>query len=130
MAEADSPILRVPFEVTDPERIPFERECLSIRRDWRRDERHADIAELSKAPDFGLNAVALRWAKGARFDDLLKLTSVSEGDLVRTFRMALQLMRQLGRVLDARDPLREKLQHASALMDRDVVDAKRQLELG
>ncbi|MHC4939413.1 MAG: DEAD/DEAH box helicase [Planctomycetota bacterium] len=115
---------------TDPARMPFERECLKIVRDWQTAERHKDIAELTKIPDFGLNLLAIRWAKGARFDDLLQLTNASEGDLVRTFRMALQLMRQLHRVLDAKDPLRPKLEEASSLMDRDVVDARRQLELG
>ncbi|MEM9406768.1 MAG: DEAD/DEAH box helicase [Acidobacteriota bacterium] len=115
---------------TDPARIRFERECLNLMRDWRTAERHKDLAELSKRPDFGLNSLALHWAKGARFDELLRMTTASEGDLVRTFRMALQLMRQLGRVLDKKDPLRGKLQDAAALMDRDVVDARRQLELG
>jgi len=115
---------------SDPAKLRFERECLKIVHEWRTAERHKDIAELTKVPDYGLNALAMRWAKGARFDDLLKMTSASEGDLVRTFRMALQLMRQLNRVLDARDPLRSKLEEAAALMDRDVVDARRQLELG
>ena len=63
-------------------------------------------------------------------DNLRRLTSVSEGDLVRTFRMSLQLMRQLRRVLAKDDPLRDKLADAAALVDRDVVDARRQLELG
>jgi ATP-dependent RNA helicase HelY len=115
---------------SDPARIQFERECLRITREWRRAERHKDIAELTKVPDFGLNALAMRWAKGASFDDLLQMTSASEGDLVRTFRMSLQLMRQLSRVLDKDDPLRAKLDEAAGLMDRDVVDARRQLELG
>jgi superfamily II RNA helicase len=116
---------------SDPHRLPaFERECLKLLREWRREERRQDLAELSKPPDFSLNAVALAWAKGSSFDHLARLTSASEGDLVRTFRMSLQLMRQLRRVLDAQDPLRDKLADAAALIDRDVVDARRQLELG
>jgi superfamily II RNA helicase len=99
-------------------------------RDWRREEKRQGLRELTKRPQFALNAVALAWAKGADFENLKRLTSASEGDLVRTFRMSLQLMRQLRRVLPADDPLRAKLADAAERMDRDVVDARRQLELG
>jgi superfamily II RNA helicase len=115
---------------TDPQRIRHEKECLELIGEWQRSERRQELAVLTKRPDFGLNAAVLAWAKASEFEDLRRLTSVSEGDLVRTFRMALQLMRQLRRVLAQDDPLRPKLADAAALMDRDVVDARRQLELG
>ena len=115
---------------TDPRRIRPEKECLGLIRDWRREERRQDVAELTKRPDFGLNAVVVAWVDGASFEDLKRLSSVSEGDLVRTLRMALQLMRQLRRVLSRDDPLGDKLAAAADRMDRDVVDARRQLELG
>jgi superfamily II RNA helicase len=115
---------------TDPSSIRLEKECERLVRDWRREERRHKLAELTKKPDFSLNAAALAWAKGADFANLGRITSVSEGDLVRTFRMALQLMRQLRRVLSKDDPLRDKLKEAADAMDRDVVDARRQLELG
>jgi superfamily II RNA helicase len=115
---------------SDVQRMRVEKECKSIVRTWRREERRHELAELTKRPDFSLNAVAVAWAKGARFENLPRLTSASEGDLVRNFRMALQLMRQLRRVLAADDPLRAKLAEAAGLLDRDVVDARRQLELG
>jgi superfamily II RNA helicase len=101
-----------------------------LMREWREAEIRNDLKELSKIPDFGLNQVALAWARGASFEDLGRVTAASEGDLVRTFRMALQLIRQLHRVIPRDDPLRAKLEEASMLIDRDVVDARRQLELG
>ena len=85
---------------------------------------------MAKRPDFALNAVVAAWVKGESFESLRRLTSASEGDLVRNLRMALQLMRQLRRLLPRGDELAEKLARAAALMDRDVVDARRQLELG
>jgi superfamily II RNA helicase len=126
-------IVYEPRKGDDTEAAPLHRlqkEARQLVREWRLVERRHDLAELTKAPEFDLNAVALAWAKGASFEDLRRLTSVSEGDLVRTFRMALQLMRQLRRVLAHDDPLRAKLLDAAALVDRDVVDARRQLELG
>jgi superfamily II RNA helicase len=116
---------------SDPLRIPgIEKRSIDLVREWCREERREEIAQLLKRPDFSLNSVVLAWAKGAAFEDLARFTSVSEGDLVRTFRMALQLMRQLRRVLAPDDSLRDKLADASDLLDRDVVDARRQLELG
>jgi len=117
-------------EEADERGIRLEKECIDLVRAWRKEEKRQGLRELTKRPDFALNSVAFAWAKGCAFEDLKRLTNVSEGDLVRAFRMALQLMRQLGRVLDADDPLRGKLAEAAALLDRDVVDARRQLELG
>jgi len=114
----------------DERGIRPEKECIGLVRAWRKEEKRQGLRELTKRPDFALNAVVFAWAKGCAFEDLRRLTNVSEGDLVRALRMALQLMRQLGRVLDADDPLRGKLAEAAALLDRDVVDARRQLELG
>jgi len=115
---------------TEPQRIRNERECVKIVADWRREERRQELAALTKRPDFSLNSVVLAWVGGAGFEDLRRLTSASEGDLVRTLRMALQLMRQLRRVLPHDHPIRNKLAAAADRMDRDVVDARRQLELG
>jgi len=116
---------------TEEQRIPkIEKLAIRLMREWREAEMRHELSELSKIPEFGLNQVAMAWAKGASFDDLSRFTAASQGDLVRTFRMALQLMRQLHRVLQRDDPLRAKLEEAATLVDRDVVDARRQLELG
>jgi len=57
-------------------------------------------------------------------------TDVTAGDIVRHLRMAVQLMRQVRRAIDRDWDLREKLLAAMERMNRDVVDARRQLELG
>ncbi|MFQ5844514.1 MAG: helicase-related protein [Planctomycetota bacterium] len=116
---------------TDPRPLPrVEKPVKKCIRAWRKEEKRQGLSELVRRPDFGLNAVAIEWAKGAPFEDLLRMTTASEGDLVRTFRMALQQMRQLRGLLGPRDPLRSRLRDAVGRMDRDVVDARRQLELG
>ena len=69
-------------------------------------------------------------AQGAPRDRIKRDTGVSEGDLIRQFRMAIQLMRQIRtRVRDDGD-LAARFAAAIELMDRDEVDARRQLELG
>ena len=99
-------------------------------RDFRHVEFEAGMVDLLKEPDFRMAAPTQAWAKGASFEELRELTSISDGDLVRNFRMALQLMRQVkGQVKGDRD-LPEKFGAAIAMLDRDEVDARRQLELG
>jgi hypothetical protein len=44
--------------------------------------------------------------------------------------MALQLMRQVRRAIDPAWDLHDRLGDAMAVLDRDEVDARRQLELG
>ncbi|HEV8114239.1 MAG TPA: DEAD/DEAH box helicase [Planctomycetota bacterium] len=83
-----------------------------------------------KRPDWGLTELAAKWLDGAEFEEIAEATDVTPGDLVRHFRMAVQLMRQVRRAIDPQWDLRETLAIAMEKMNRDVVDARRQLELG
>jgi superfamily II RNA helicase len=83
-----------------------------------------------KQPDWGLTPTVRAWAAGASFEELEDLTDATAGDLCRTFRMALQLMRQVRRTVDSGDTLQNKLTDSIALLNREEVDARRQLELG
>jgi superfamily II RNA helicase len=83
-----------------------------------------------KKPDWGLTEVVAKWMDGAEFEELVEETDVTPGDIVRNLRMAVQLMRQVRRAIDPQWDLRETLAAAMEKMNRDVVDARRQLELG
>ena len=83
-----------------------------------------------KLPDFGLFPATVAWCQGYPFEDLTHYTTAPAGDLVRTFRMAIQMLRQLQHALTKDYPLHNNLEYARIMMNRDVVDAKRQLELG
>ena len=52
------------------------------------------------------------------------------GDMCRTFRMSVQLMRQVRRAIDRDFDLYDRLGEAMEGLNRDEVDARRQLELG
>jgi superfamily II RNA helicase len=99
-------------------------------RDLLRAEAEYQIEPPLKLPDWGLTAATVQWMQGGEFAELEKTTDVPLGDLCRTFRMALQLMRQVRRVIDPKWDLSARLEEAASMMNRDVVDAKRQLELG
>ena len=83
-----------------------------------------------KRPEWGLTRCVAAWCEGAEIEDLEQYTDGTAGDVCRTFRMALQLIRTVRRTLDREDSLYDRLTEAITLMNREEVDARRQLELG
>jgi hypothetical protein len=83
-----------------------------------------------KAPDWGVVPAVLAWCRGVRMVELRPMLDNDGGDLVRTLRMAIQMMRQLGGALSGDYPLIHRLDEAIVAINRDEVDAKRQFELG
>jgi superfamily II RNA helicase len=79
---------------------------------------------------WGLTGAVLDWTDGRPFDELEPASDVSPGDLCRTLRMAVQLMRQARRAIDPAWDLAGRLDEAVEAVARDEVDARRQLELG
>lgn len=94
------------------------------------EEARAGVPNPMKTLDWGLTPCVVGWVKGEPLEELESLTSATPGDLVRTFRMAIQLMRQTLHAIDPSWDLHGQLTDAIAAMDRDEVDARRQLELG
>ncbi len=93
-------------------------------------ERVLGVRDVTRGPDFGIAGPVQRWAEGAAFEEVLDHTTLAAGDLVRILRMSIQLLRQAAHALPKGDPCVVVLHEAKARIDRDVVDAKRQLELG
>ncbi len=95
-----------------------------------REEARHGIPQPMKLPDWGLSEAVVAWFQGAPFAELEELTDAPPGDVCRTLRMAIQLMRQVRRTLDPRDSLVDRLEEAVRSLNREEVDARRQLELG
>ncbi len=93
-------------------------------------ERRHGVAPTVRPLGFQPGAVIQAFAQGAAFEQVAQLTNASEGDLVRIFRLTLQVLRQLRKAVRGRPAFTDKLDRAMALINRDAVDAKRQLELG
>lgn len=94
-----------------------------------REARHG-IEPGMKRPDWGLAVATLAWFDGCTFEELEQRTEANPGDTCRVFRMAIQLMRSVRRTIDADWDLFDRLQEAIDALNRDEVDARRQLELG
>jgi superfamily II RNA helicase len=102
-------------------------DCLSYAA---RLEAQNEIPTPMKLPDWGLTAAVIAWCQGATMEQLAETTAASLGDVVRALRMAIQLMRQTRHAIDPSWDLRERLSEAANLLNRDEVDARRQLEMG
>jgi superfamily II RNA helicase len=88
------------------------------------------IDETLKEPDWGIAAAIDCWSRGGTVDDLERLAHTDAGDVVRTLRMAIQMMRQVRSTVGRGERLAARLEEAIVAINRDVVDAKRQFELG
>ena len=93
-------------------------------------EAHHGVPQTIKEPDFGLTPAVIAWCGGASIEELAERTEASPGDVCRTLRMAIQLMREVRRAIDPDWDVFERLGSAIELVNRDEVDARRQLELG
>jgi len=94
------------------------------------EERDHGLVDPLRPPDFGIAGPVQLWAEGADLDAVLDQTTLAAGDFVRVLRMTIQLLRQAAHALPSGDPCIPVLREAGRRIDRDDVDARRQLELG
>jgi len=107
-------------------RLKFEAEKI-IHRLRAREIRY-QIAAPIRELDFSLAAPVYAWASGCGLKELLGF-GVPEGDLVRLLRMTIQLLRTLRDRIP--DPVvAERMHEALLLINRDVIDAQAELEVG
>jgi len=102
----------------------------AIVDDIGRAEERAQLEDRTKGLEFKLAGAVNAWAKGCTWGELEAHTGASDGDMVRFFRLALQLLKNTMYAIPKDDPLRDKLRGAAQRINRDVVDAERQLRLG
>ncbi len=92
-------------------------------------ETHHKIFPHTKGPHFHQALAVEAWVHGATFDRLFRLTPADEGELVRHLRMIIQLLRELEHAANTSDKLRETARRARGKINRDVVDAEKQLRV-
>ena len=91
-------------------------------------EKRLNIKPLSKAYHFGLSACLEAWMHGESFDKTLRYSDADEGEVIRYFRMTIQILRE---ILDTpcSVSLKGKVKKAAYLINRDIIDAEKQLRL-
>ena len=83
-----------------------------------------------KELDANLSAATYEWSRGCEFDELEGFTDAKPGDLVRYFRMVGDMLRQMRRGTFEDNALLDKINECISRINRDVVDAERQLRAG
>jgi len=94
----------------------------------RQESRHR-IFPYTKPPHFNLAAAIEAWARGETFEKLARITPADDGELVRYFRMVIQLSRELSTAPHASERLRATAERARKLINRDIIDAEKQLRV-
>ncbi|MYB00559.1 hypothetical protein F4X90_12910 [Candidatus Poribacteria bacterium] len=77
-----------------------------------------------------LSTAMLAWSRGCEFDRLEKYAHLDAGDFVRTFRLVIDQLRQIRRAMAGHTALVDKLNRCIGKINRDVIDAERQLRIG
>ena len=104
--------------------------CEEIYAEIKRKEQRYRIYPLSKLPQFHLSAGIESWLRGTNFDKTLQFTDTDEGEVVRYFRMAIQILREINEAKVSSSILKQRIKETIRVINRDVVDAEKQLREG
>ena len=88
------------------------------------------MTEVTPFLELRLCTAMLAWSRGCPFDKLERYARVDPGDFVRTFRLVIDQLRQMRRAMSGHTALVDKLNRCIGKINRDVVDAERQLRIG
>ncbi|MCD6080957.1 MAG: DEAD/DEAH box helicase [Candidatus Omnitrophica bacterium] len=91
-------------------------------------ERKFKIYPQIKTPHFQLANAIKGWVEGKRFGEILELTHSDEGEIIRNFRMTIQVLRDMNQEIISEN-LRNKIQKLFTTLNRDLIDAEWQLKI-
>ena len=91
-------------------------------------ERKFKIYPQIKTPHFQLANAIKGWLEGKRFGEILELTHSDEGEIIRNFRMTIQVLRDMNQEIISEN-LRNKIQKLFTTLNRDLIDAEWQLKI-
>ena len=115
-----------------PARLSHDIERLRVETEqyWRfihRQENKFHLYPYTKPPYFHLAPAVEAWVQGSSFKKAVESIEIDEGELVRCFRMIIQLLRELAYSSHATEELKLTANRARQIMNRDVIDAEKQL---
>ncbi|MFA5089935.1 MAG: DEAD/DEAH box helicase [Candidatus Omnitrophota bacterium] len=108
----------------------IKRACEEICAEIKAKETKYCVHPLSKIPYFHLSTSMEAWLRGTNFDKIVQFTDTDEGEVVRYFRMAIQILRQINEAPVVSHLLKERITEAVRVIRRDIIDAEKQLREG
>jgi len=104
--------------------------CDEIYEELKDKEHKYRVYPFSKRPYFHLASCMESWLRGTRFEKILEFTDTDEGEVVRYFRMSVQVLREIHDAPVASYLLKERIKETIRVINRDIVDAEKQLREG
>jgi superfamily II RNA helicase len=89
-------------------------------------EKRLSVRPFSKKYYYHLSPCFEAWVRNENFDNILRYTDADEGEIIRYFRMAIQILREL---MDTpcSPEFKEKALKLIRIINRDIIDAEKQL---
>jgi len=98
----------------------FFKDILQIADDLRFVQEEENI-HLPITVEFDFAPLVVLWGNGARWSTLFKFTNMTDGDVVRSMRQLIDLLRQLEMLPSAPEDFRKKMHDVLPLLDRDLI---------
>jgi superfamily II RNA helicase len=129
-------ICAIVTEVRPGEKMPrLDKRVKKIKRDLeetarkiQKIEKRFKIYPHIKIPHFQLANAIKGWLEGKSFGEILELTYSDEGEIIRNFRMTIQVLRDMNQEMITEN-LRNKIQKLLLTLNRDLIDAEWQLKI-
>lgn len=99
----------------------------NVLREINRREKYFGVFPAAKRFSFHLSLSMYKWFDGDSFEDILENTDFDEGEVVRYFRMSVQVLRELKSFEGIDAEFKRKINEALDRINRDVIDAEKQL---
>jgi len=103
--------------------------CDEIYERVRQKELKARIYPIGKAPHFNLAHAMWCWLHGENFASMMRHTDTDEGEIIRYFRMSIQILREI-KDTPISPLLKDRVTNTIRLINRDIIDAEKQLREG
>jgi len=108
---------------------PIKAVCEEVYAGIKRLEARMRIYPVSKMPYFHLAKAMECWMRGEKFANIMQFGDTDEGEMIRYFRMAIQVLREISDAPISPD-LKERIRNSIRLINRGIVDAEKQLREG
>ena len=107
----------------------IKRICEELFVEIKRRESFYRIYPFSKQPYFHLSSCMESWLRGTNFEKSQQFTDTDEGEIVRYFRMSVQILREINDAKVSSAILRDRIRETISVINRDIVDAEKQLRV-
>jgi len=106
------------------------RVCEETYEKIRKIESKLRIYPFSKEAYFNLSSAMQYWLQGTDFSKIVQYTDTDEGEIVRYFRMSVQTLREIKDAIPNDSPVKDRVKETIRVLNRDVVNAEKQLREG